>query len=67
MEQYSQCKMYACNWTELVSLSTSSGSSSLSYSELISMTVECGVQDCQNGWTYDTSIYKSTIVSEVRN
>ena len=49
---YSQCKMYNRNYSGLTDLSSIGGD-------------DPGVVACRNGWTYDTSLYQSTIVMDV--
>ncbi|XP_041987765.1 beta-alanine transporter-like [Aricia agestis] len=54
--EYSQCTMYNLNYTEILANYTSI--------EEVLMDRDPEVIPCNNGWTFDRDVYKSTVVTE---
>ncbi|XP_045450926.1 beta-alanine transporter-like [Melitaea cinxia] len=52
--EYSQCNMYNLNYSEIMK----------NYSDIANIDQSTEVMPCQNGWNYETTTYKSSVVTE---
>jgi hypothetical protein len=65
--KYSECNMYNRNYTEISNLWMDKNPNEIliNHKHLLDEMKNYEIINCKHGWTYDTSIFPMTVISEV--